>query len=181
MEKGSNRYIVSVVGKSGSGKTTLLKKLIPELIRKGYRIGTVKHCHHLFEIDQPGKDSWKHREAGAVSVAISSGKRFAFIKELNSKTSIREMISQLYKDVDIVLVEGYKNEGFPRIEVTGRGFLKPISEGPQLLMAVSDIPFNLKVPVFGHEEISGIADLIVERMQGFYQGSGDEYFASPEK
>ena len=179
MEKSSNRYIVSVVGKSGSGKTALLKKLIPELVKRGYRVGTVKHCHHLFEIDQPGKDSWKHREAGAVSVAISSGKRFAFIKELDSETSIREMISQLYKDVDIVLVEGYKNEGFPRIEVTRKGLLKHISEGPQLLMAVGDIPFNLKVPVFGHEEISGITDLIVERMQVFYQDSGAEYFASP--
>ena len=178
MEKDNSRFIVSVAGKSGSGKTTLLKKLIPELVRKGYRVGTVKHSHHIFEVDKPGKDSWQHREAGAVSVAISSGKRFAFIKELDSGVSIREMISILYKDIDIVLIEGYKNEGFPRIEVVRKGFSKPISQDQKLLMVVSDIRFNLTVPVFGHDEIPGISGLIVEQMQGFYEGFQDGYLVA---
>ncbi len=181
MEKDNSRFIVSVAGKSGSGKTTLLKKLIPELVRKGYRVGTVKHSHHIFEVDKPGKDSWQHREAGAVSVAISSGKRFAFIKELDSSVSIREMISILYKDIDIVLIEGYKNEGFPRIEVARKGFSGPILPDQKLLMVVSDIRSDLKVPVFGHDEIHGISDLIVERMQGFYQDSPEGYLVSSEK
>lgn len=180
MDKDSNRFIISVVGKSGSGKTTLLKKIIPELTRKNYRVGTVKHCHHVFEVDKPGKDSWQHREAGAVSIAVSSGKRFAFIKELENDVPIREMISLLYKDIDIVLIEGYKNEGFLRIEVARKGLTRPIPEGPQLLMAVSDSPLKLKAPVFSHDDISGITDLIIERMQGFYRDSCEESSVSAE-
>ncbi len=180
LDKDNNRFIVSVVGKSGSGKTTLLKKLISALTGKNYRVGTVKHCHHFFEIDKPGKDSWQHREAGAVSVMVSSGKRFAFIKELDEDIPIREMIALLYKDIDIVLIEGYKNEGFLRIEVARKGFVRHIPEGPQLLMAVSDAPLKLKVPVFSRDEIPQIADLLIERMHEFYQEAHDGSSASTE-
>ncbi len=113
-----NKFILSIIGKSGSGKTTLLKKLIPELVKRGYKVGTIKHTHHHdFEIDKPGKDSWEHQNAGATSVAISSTNKFAFIKKLDEELTVKDIVSNCFSDVDLVLAEGFKKEDFPKIEV----------------------------------------------------------------
>ncbi|MHB8280367.1 MAG: molybdopterin-guanine dinucleotide biosynthesis protein B [Candidatus Humimicrobiaceae bacterium] len=165
-----DKFIISVIGKSGSGKTTLIKRIIPELIKRGYKLGTIKHVHHNFEIDQPGKDSWIHKNAGAVSVLISSKNKIAFIKELDDEIPVKEIIFQFFKDIDILLIEGYKEEDFPKIEVVGRKELcKKISRSPFLLMVVSETPIDVSVPVYNPKEIIKIADFLEEEMHIFYQ------------
>ena len=165
-----DKFIISVIGKSGSGKTTLIKRIIPELIKRGYKLGTIKHVHHNFEIDQPGKDSWIHKNAGAVSVLISSKNKIAFIKELDDEIPVKEIIFQFFKDIDILLIEGYKEEDFPKIEIVGRKELcKKISRSPFLLMVVSETPIDVSVPVYNPKEIIKIADFLEEEMHIFYQ------------
>ena len=100
--------IISIVGKSNSGKTTLIEKLIPELNRRGYRVGTVKHDVHGFEVDKEGKDSWRHRKAGAYSTIISSPQQIALIRTMNADTPLDEIRDRFIQDVDIIIAEGYK-------------------------------------------------------------------------
>ncbi len=112
--------IVLIVGKSKSGKTTLIEKLIPELNSRGLRVGTVKHAHHGFEIDHTGKDSFRHREAGAEIVALSSKDKVAIQMNIQKEMPLNEIIQTYFPDdLDLVLVEGYKNEGGLKIEVDG--------------------------------------------------------------
>ena len=168
-----NKFVISISGKSGSGKTTLLKKIIPILIKKGYKVGAIKHTHHDFEIDKRGKDSWAYHKAGAESVVISSNDRIAFVRELNNEVPVKEIINQLFNDVDIILMEGYKKEDFPRIEVirknikeeTNRTFLN----SSFLLMIVSEEPLDTFVPVYKPNKANKIADFIEEKMNSFYQ------------
>ena len=178
-----NKFILSIVGKSGSGITTLLKKLIPELVKRGYKVGTIKHTHHHdFEIDKPGKDSWEHQNAGATSVAISSTKKFAFIKKLDEEIKVKAIISNCFSDVDLILAEGFKEENFPKIEVLRKG----ISTGPvsqfsissPLLLVISDIPYKLPVPVLSSREVHEVADFIEKRMHDFYKNRNIEYLCS---
>ena len=111
--------IVSVVGKSNAGKTTLLEKLIPELKRRGYRVATVKHDAHSFEMDEPGKDTWRHRQAGADVVVISSKDKMAMIRRVDEELSLLE-IADTITGVDIILTEGFKRGPAPKIEVSRR-------------------------------------------------------------
>jgi len=135
--------IISVVGKSQVGKTTLLEKLIAELKRRGYRVGTIKHDTHGFEIDKPGKDSWRHAQAGSDAVLISSPEKVAM------------------GGVDLVLTEGYKSGDKPKIEVSrqARG-QELLCQEEELLALVTDQPFDLDVPQFEHGDVAGLADLI---------------------
>lgn len=178
-----NKFILSIIGKSGSGKTTLLKKLIPELVKRGYKVGTIKHTHHHdFEIDKPGKDSWEHQNAGATSVAISSTKKFAFIKKLDEEIKVKDIISTCFGDVDLVLAEGFKEEVFPKIVVLRKG----ISTGPvsqfslssPLLLVISDVHYKLPVPVLSSREVYKVADFIEKRMHDFYKNRNIEYLCS---
>ena len=110
-------WILGLTGWSGSGKTTLLTALLPGFIARGLSVSTVKHAHHGFDLDQPGKDSWRHRQAGAHEVMISSGKRWAIMHELHGpEPSLSTLIAQL-SPVDLVLVEGFKANPHPKIEV----------------------------------------------------------------
>ena len=155
--------IVSVVGKSGVGKTTFLEKLIAELKRRGHRVATVKHDVHGFEIDQPGKDSWRLAQAGSDSVVIASPQRLALIKHLDGEMPLGEIIA-LLTDVDIILTEGYKRGDAPKIEVARRGRGGELLCTPDELVAiVSDQPFDLDVPQFGLDDAAGIVDLLKER------------------
>lgn len=155
--------IISVVGKSGVGKTTFLEKLIAELKRRGYRVATIKHDVHGFEIDRPGKDSWRLAQAGSDSVVIASPQRLALIKCLDREMSLRE-IAALLTDVDIILTEGYKRGDAPKIEVSrrerGGGLLCTPDE---LVAIVSDQAFDLDVPRFGLDDTVGTADLVEGR------------------
>lgn len=115
--------VISIVGKTNSGKTTLIEKIIPELKNRGYRVGTIKHDAHEFEIDREGKDSWRMTKAGADTVVIASSKKMGVVKKLDSEKSIDEITELLLKDVDIVITEGYKKQNKPKIEVTRSGEL----------------------------------------------------------
>ncbi|MBI5956955.1 MAG: molybdopterin-guanine dinucleotide biosynthesis protein B [Chloroflexi bacterium] len=155
--------IISVVGKSDSGKTTLLEKLIPELKRRGYRVATVKHDIHGFEIDREGKDTWRHARAGADAVVISSGQKLAVIKRTRRELSLDE-IAELLPDVDIILTEGYKRGPKPKIEVSRRTVSPELLCSPEELVAiVTDQSFPIDVPQFALDDAKGLVDLLEER------------------
>jgi len=112
--------VLSIIGKSKSGKTTLIEKLIPELNSRGLRVGTVKHAHHGFEIDHPGKDSFRHREAGAETVVLYSKDKIAIQRNIQEKMSLNEIIQTYFPaNLDVILVEGFKEEQGLKIEVGG--------------------------------------------------------------
>jgi molybdopterin-guanine dinucleotide biosynthesis protein MobB len=156
--------VVTIIGKSKSGKTTLLEKLIPVLRQKGYRVGTVKHhAHANFEIDQPGKDSWRHARAGSQHVVIAAPDQIASYRFIEAELSLDEVLDE-FRDVDIVLVEGYKRAGKPAIEIVQveQGF-ELIGSPKQLLAVATNAQLNSPVPQFNLDDILGIASLIEER------------------
>jgi molybdopterin-guanine dinucleotide biosynthesis adapter protein len=155
--------IVSVVGKSNVGKTTLLEKLIPELKRRGYRVATLKHDAHSFEMDQPGKDTWRHRQAGADVVVISSKDKLAMIKRVAQEVPL-EQIAAMVTDVDILLTEGYKRGPALKIEVSRRALSSELLCTAEELVAIaSDQPFAMPVPQFGLDDVAGLADVLEKR------------------
>ncbi len=155
--------IISIVGKSEVGKTTLLEKLIPELKKRGYRIGVIKHDAHGFEIDKPGKDSWRLAQAGSDSVLISSPRKLALVKQVERERTPDELLAYL-SEVDIVLTEGYKRGDKPKIEVFRRSLGgELLCSEEELLALVTDQPFDFQVPQFDLEDAVGLADLIEER------------------
>lgn len=152
--------IISVVGKSGVGKTTFLEKLIAELKGRGLRVAVIKHDVHGFQIDRPGKDSWRLAQAGSDSVVIASPRKLVLIKRLEGEMALGE-IATLLTDVDIILTEGYKRGDAPKIEVSRRGRGGELLCTPDELVAiVSDQPFDLDVPQFGLDDTAGIVDLL---------------------
>jgi len=157
--------IVSIVGKSNSGKTTLIEKLIIELTRRGWRVATIKHNRHGFEIDHEGKDSWRHRRAGAVTTVLASPVRIAVIEDADRDYALAEIAERHIRNADIILAEGYKTNPHPKIEVFRSELRKERLCGPaDNLMALSvDRPFSAEVPCFDRDDASGLADLIVQR------------------
>lgn len=157
--------IVSVVGRSGAGRTTLLEKLIPELKRRGYRVATIKHhAHPGFEIDQPGKDTWRHAKAGSEQVVIAAPDRVAALRYVDHPLTLDEIVRNLIRDVDIVLAEGYRGEEKPKIEVVRAAqSSEPICELDELLALVTDLSLSLAVPQFDLDDAVGLVDLIVAR------------------
>jgi molybdopterin-guanine dinucleotide biosynthesis protein MobB len=154
--------ILSVVGRTNSGKTTLMEKLIPELRGRGYRVGTLKHDVHGFDVDHEGKDTWRHTQAGAEAVGILSPTKCAVIKELPQPMSLNRIAREHFSGVDIVLTEGFKREDKPRIEVYRSEVCDSLLCKPEELFAVvSDVPHDVPVPVFGLDDAAGLADLIV--------------------
>jgi molybdopterin-guanine dinucleotide biosynthesis protein B len=154
--------VISIVGKSDAGKTTLLEKLIRELKARGYRVATVKHDAHSFEIDHPGKDTWRHAQAGSDHVVIASPNRIAHIQRIERELTLPEIVAAI-NDVDIVLTEGYKRGPAPKIEVSraekGRELLCSRDE---LIALATDQPFEMDVPQFGLDDAAGLVDLIEE-------------------
>jgi molybdopterin-guanine dinucleotide biosynthesis protein B len=157
--------IISIVGNSDSGKTTLLEKLIAELAARGYCVGTVKHDIHGFDIDHQGKDSWRHKHAGAHTVVISSPAKVAVVKDAETEETLDSLASKYFQDVDLILTEGYKKEDKPKIEVfRSRVHAAPLFEGDEHLAAlVSDVSLDLGVPCFDLEDAAGLADFMEER------------------
>ena len=159
--------VFGLAGWSGSGKTTLLLRLIPELTRRGVSVSTVKHAHHAFDVDQPGKDSYRHREAGAVEVMVSSERRWALMHE--HRGSLESTLPTLLRNmspVDLVLVEGFKRHPHPKLEVHRPSLGKPLfcSEDPTVVAVASDVPIDgLPVPRLDVEDIAGIATLALAR------------------
>ncbi len=155
--------VISIVGKSKSGKTTLVEKLIPALKRRGYRIGTIKHAHHGFTLDQQGKDSARHRAAGADAVIVTSPHAMAMVRDQSSE-SIDDLAGFLM-DMDLIIVEGFKGMDQPKIEICRAGNRKaPIDPPPRGLIAyVTDLDIQPAVPRFGLEDVDRLADLIETR------------------
>jgi len=153
--------IVSVVGKSNSGKTTLLEKLIPVLKNRGHRVAVIKHhAHGEFEVDQPGKDSWRHAQAGADVVVIASPVKVAQVQRVAREPSLREIAARL-TGVDLILTEGYKRADTPKIEVSRQErSTELICDPAELLAIAADYPVDMDVPAFGLEDTAGLADLI---------------------
>ena len=155
--------IISIIGRSGSGKTTLIEKLIPEFKKRGYRIGTIKHARCGFDIDKKGKDSSRHKNAGAEIVVIASSSKLAMVKDINKNTLFCP--ENFFQDMDLVLSEGFKNEKRPKIEVY-RSLLKEkfISINDNNLIAVvTDVKTGFNVPLFGFEEIKSLTDFIEKK------------------
>ena len=165
--QGERPPIVSIVGKSGSGKTTLIEKLLAELTRRGYRVATIKHDAHSFDVDHPGKDTWRHREAGAAAVAIVSSSRLFLTVNLTEPLSL-EQVRDLYlgEGYDLILTEGFRHAGAPKIETHRKERSDELVCDPatDLLIAVaSDAELNLGVPVLNLNDSVEIASLIVEK------------------
>jgi len=159
--------IFGVVGWKNSGKTTLIANLIRELTQRGFAVSVIKHAHAKFEIDYPGRDSFKMREAGARQVMLSSPRRFALMHELGDAPEMTfEELLPYAGPCDLVLVEGYKREAYPKIEIRREGAAsrEPLSaKCPQVVAVVSDRPDNEQdeLPVFHVDAIGPIVDLIV--------------------
>jgi len=152
-----------LAGWSGSGKTRLIMRLLPELIGRGYSVSTIKHAHHNFDIDKPGKDSFEHRQAGALEVMISSEKRWALMHENriapepNAEALIKEMAP-----VDLILIEGFKDEAHPKLEIHRNGNGKPLlyPNDPNIVAIATDEPLETNLPRLDINDILSIADFI---------------------
>ena len=150
--------LVCIVGKSDSGKTTLIEKLLPQLRRLGLSVGTIKHDVHGFDIDHPGKDSWRHKQAGASLTLISSPRKLALVKDTDHDSRLEELLPY-FKGLDLVLTEGYKRESRPKVEIfRPEAHPEPLCRGDENLVAmVSDFDIDLGVPRFGLEDAGGLA------------------------
>ena len=161
--------VLGIVGWSGSGKTTLITRLIPVLIARGIRVATLKHAHHKFDVDQPGKDSYEHRKAGACEVIVSSSRRWVQMHEVGdgAEATLAELLAKV-SPCDLILVEGYKTERHPKLEVfretTAHPPLHPIDL--RIVAIASDRPFpDAGIPVVGLDDIPAVADLVLQRAE----------------
>ncbi len=156
--------IIGLAGWSGSGKTTLLTKLIPRLTARGLTVSTVKHAHHAFDLDQPGKDSHSHRLAGAAEVLVGSATRWALVHELRgaAEPTLRDLLAKL-APVDLVIVEGYKREPHPKLEVHRTAVRKPLlqPDDPHIVAIASDQQVPAAVPVVSLDDLEAIADIVL--------------------
>lgn len=160
-------HIFGLAGWSGSGKTTLLTGVIPELTARGVTVSTIKHAHHAFDIDRPGKDSWRHRQAGAREVMVASSRRWALMHELRDapEPSLDELVARM-SPVDLLLVEGFKHHPHPKIEVhrpsLGKKLLYP--DDPWVVAVAADEPFAAAVPLLPLGDPSLVAAFIADHL-----------------
>jgi molybdopterin-guanine dinucleotide biosynthesis adapter protein len=158
--------IVSIVGKSDTGKTTLLEKVVKELSTRGYRIATIKHDAHSFEIDHQGKDSWRHKNAGACMTVISSPTKLALVADTNHDHSLAELRDRFIQGADLILSEGYKRESHPKIEVFRSELRRELlcTEDDNLIAIAGDPPDPpAGIPVFDLDAPTGLCDFLEER------------------
>ncbi|HSN04325.1 molybdopterin-guanine dinucleotide biosynthesis protein B [Nitrospira sp. NS4] len=156
--------IVSFVGRSNSGKTTLIERVIPELVRAGYRVATVKHAGHGFDLDTEGKDSWRHKRAGASSVIVISRGSLAMFADVPEEMKVEEVRDRfLDSSYDLIIAEGWKSEGYHKIVVI-REQVGEVPVSPDgLLAVVSDKPIDLPVPVLDLNDVAGVAAIIMKQ------------------
>jgi molybdopterin-guanine dinucleotide biosynthesis protein B len=162
--------IVSIVGKSSSGKTTLLEKLIAELKSRGYRVATVKHAPRESSFDEPGKDSWRHVQAGSEAAVISSPDKLVLIKPLGGEASFEQIAYLLGEDYDIILAEGFKVSDAPKIEVHRRQSGPPLARVRKLIAIATDEPLDTRTRQFSLDDAKGLADLLEK---GFIQPNSE--------
>ena len=155
--------IISFVGKSNSGKTTHLEKVIAEIKRRGYKVAIIKHHGHEFDIDVPGKDTWRHARAGADSVVISSPNKIALIEKVLEERTLDE-IAQKLQGVDIIITEGYKREKKPKIEIVRKEIsTEPLTDPKELVALVTDCDIKMDVSKFSFHQVVELVDLIEEK------------------
>lgn len=159
--------ILGLGGWSGAGKTTLMAKLIPELVGRGVTVSTMKHAHHGFDVDQPGKDSWRHRMAGCTEVLVSSARRYAVMHELRDEEelSLAQAVARL-APCSLVLVEGYKTHPIPKLEIWRPAVGKPVLHGddPHIVAVATDVHGALPdcpLPVFALSAVDEIATFVL--------------------
>lgn len=179
--------VVGFAGYSGSGKTTLVEKLIPALKLRGLRVSVVKHAHHSFDIDHPGKDTYRHREAGAFEVVVASPKRLALMREFEqpSDLTVHHLIAELYDGVDWVLVEGYKDSDLLKIEVwrapsaAYAGKPARYMEDDFIVAIATDAPEKLPQatlrPVLDLNDADAVADYLIDNSERFYYSFEDRF------
>jgi len=164
LEMTAGLRVIGFAGFSGSGKTTLIEQLIPRFVERGLRVSLIKHAHHAFDIDTPGKDSYRHRQAGASEVLISSNQRWALMHELRGEVEPDlQMQLQRFSLCDLVLVEGYKQAAIPKIEVhrpsMGRSLLHP--SDPHIVAVASDGPVVTALPVLDLNDYDAMTSFII--------------------
>jgi molybdopterin-guanine dinucleotide biosynthesis protein B len=159
--------IIGLAGWSGAGKTTLIAKLIPGILARGLKVSTLKHAHHAFDVDRPGKDSYEHRMAGATEVLVASERRFALMHELRDEREppLAELLAKL-APVDLVIIEGWKREPHPKLEVFRASVCKPLihPDDPHVVAIASDVPVpQAKVPRVSLDDAPAIIDILLAR------------------
>ena len=167
--------VVGFAGYSGSGKTTLVEKLIPSLKLRGLRVSVIKHAHHKFDIDHPGKDTFRHRQAGAFEVVVASTNRLALIREFEqpAELTVHHLIAELYEGVDWVLVEGFKHSDLQKIEVWRAASGKPTryQDDDYVVAIATDSPGQLPAatlrPVLDLNDADAVADFLVNNQGRF--------------
>src|SRR3989442_8340514 len=154
--------ILCVVGRSNSGKTTLIERLIPELVRAGYRVATVKHAGHGFDLDTEGKDSWRHKRAGASTVIVLSRGSLAMFSDVSEQIKVEEIRDRyLDHEIDLIIAEGWKSDDYPKIVVV-RDQLGEVQVSPQgLLAVVSNEPVDVPVPRLHPDDVQALSALII--------------------
>jgi molybdopterin-guanine dinucleotide biosynthesis protein MobB len=160
---------ISFVAWSGTGKTTLVEKVIRELKNRGYKVGAIKYDSHGFDIDKPGKDSYRMAAAGADTVILASGGKLAMIKGHDIVPSIGEILGKYFMDEDIVIVEGFKRSDLPKIEVHRKEMGNSLicrgeNNDQNLLAVVTNVPLDLDVPLYDINDIPGITDFIENKI-----------------
>jgi molybdopterin-guanine dinucleotide biosynthesis protein B len=159
--------VIGIAGYSGSGKTTLIEKVIPVLVGEGLRVSLIKHAHHEFDVDQPGKDSYRHRHAGCSEVLVSSSKRWALMHELRGagEPTLQDQLKRL-SPCDLVLVEGYKAEPIPKVEVHRREAHTPLLylEDSHVVAVATDEPLATALPQFALGDADGVARFIIQHL-----------------
>ena len=160
--------ILGFAGWSGSGKTTLIERLIPRLTQQGLKVSLIKHAHHDFDVDKPGKDSWRHRKAGCSEVLLVSDQRWALMHELRGEAepSLEECIARI-SPCDLLLVEGFKHHPVPKIETWREPVGKPLlhPQDPHILAIASDVPVETRLPRFALEDDAGITAFIIRALE----------------
>ena len=175
--------VVGFAGFSGSGKTTLVERLIPALKMRGLRVSVVKHAHHKFDIDHPGKDTYRHREAGAFEVVVASDRRLALLREFErpAELSVHQLIAELYDGVDWVLVEGFKQSSLLKVEVWRAAVGKPARypDDDFIVAIATDAPGQLPQatlrPVLDLNDGDAVAEYLVNNQERFAYSFEDRF------
>jgi molybdopterin-guanine dinucleotide biosynthesis protein B len=168
MAKESIPYF-SFVGRSNTGKTTVIERLIPILVGKGLKVAVIKHHPHDFEIDIPGKDTYRYKQAGATMSILASPGKVAVVEDTGTELTLEEIITRYIHDVDLLIVEGFKREEIPKIEVFQRkeGADMPVcAEDKNLIAVITDESIDTLLPVFSRDDVGGVAEFILSRFIG---------------